>query len=79
MHKLPGTSVNHRTVFVHATLDPQVNLQRMQMVQQYMDEIAFGAPAPIVQSHRTDDGQSAQQIDTVSKRAAAAMPQPALK
>ena len=71
--------VNHRTVFVHATLDPQINLQRMQIVQQYMDEIAFGAPAPIIQSHRTDDGQYASQIDAVAKRAAAALPQPTLK
>jgi hypothetical protein len=76
LREAPAT---HRTVFVHATLDPQMNLQRMQAVQQYVEQTSFGFPAPVVQSHRTDDGVPAEQIDTVAKRAAAAALPPKLK
>ncbi len=68
----------HRQIYVHRGATPQETAIRMQTVQRFVAQSPYGVNVPVLESTRTDDGWPAERIDLLSRKAAAAMPDPKL-
>ncbi len=68
----------HRQIYVHRGNSPQETAMRMQAVQRVVDQSAYVANVPIIESTRTDDGWPADRIDTIGKKAATSALDPKL-
>jgi len=68
----------HRQVYVHRANTPQETAARMQAVQRFIAQSAYPVSVPVFESTRTDDGWPADRIDSLSRKADRAAPEPRL-
>lgn len=69
----------HRVVYVHRAGSPQETILRMQIVEHFVAQSAYGGQlAPVMESNRTDDGSPASRVDIIEKKVLAATPDPKL-
>jgi hypothetical protein len=69
----------HREIYVHRAATPQEMAVRMQIVQQFVAQVAsFGPPPPVLETNMPDEGWAAERVDAIGRKLQAATPDPKL-
>ena len=69
----------HRQIYVHRAATPNETAARVLAAQQFASQSTYNGQVPqVIETSRTDDGWPADRVDAVSKKSAAAIPEPKL-